>query len=42
MYLSRIFGTQTFSLDLAGCPSGILLVRIANSGNSVIKKVIKN
>ena len=42
MYLSRTFGTQTFSLDLTDCPSGILLVRIVNNGNSVIKIVIKN
>ena len=42
MYLSRTFDTQTFSLDLTDCPSGILLVRIVNNGNSVIKKVIKN
>ena len=42
MYLSRTFDAQTFSLDLTDCPSGILLVRIVNNGNSVIKKVIKN
>ena len=42
MYLSRTFDTQTFSLDLTDYPSGILLVRIVNNGNSVIKKVIKN
>ena len=41
-YLSRTFDTQTFSLDLTDCPSGILLVRIEHNGNSVIKKVIKN
>ncbi|MDR2423429.1 MAG: Ig-like domain-containing protein [Prevotellaceae bacterium] len=42
MYLSRTFDTPTFSLDLTDCPSGILLVRITNNGNSVIRKVIKN
>ena len=41
LYLSRTFSTQLFTLDLTNCPSGVLLVRVSNNANHVVKKIIK-
>ena len=40
-FLVKTFSTEKFSLDLASCPSGPLLVRIASGKNFVIQRIIK-
>ncbi|MCL2097772.1 MAG: M6 family metalloprotease domain-containing protein [Bacteroidales bacterium] len=39
--LSQTYTTSTFSIDLSRCPSGILLVRIANGDKFAVKKMVK-
>ncbi len=40
-YLSQTFNGATFSVDLSACPAGLLLVRVDNGGQYVVKQLIK-
>jgi hypothetical protein len=41
VYFSQGFTTSSFSINLARCPAGVLLVRIAVENKYVIKRIIK-
>jgi hypothetical protein len=41
LYLSQIYNTPAFMLDLSRCPAGTLLIHLSNGQRYVVKRIIK-
>ncbi|MDL2299419.1 T9SS type A sorting domain-containing protein, partial [Bacteroides sp. OttesenSCG-928-E20] len=41
MILSDKFDTTSFQVDLSGCPAGVLVVKIINGNDVVVKRLVK-